>query len=349
MFSHGSKKEKVMDNLISVIVPVYNVEKYLDECVESLVNQTYKNLEIILVDDGSTDASGIMCDIWAEKDDRIKVFHKENGGGARGAVIKGVRESSGDYIVFLDSDDYYKPEAFEVLLENILKYDADCLQFESFYVDKDKVQTHTKRHFEILNNRQLCDEAVKQYLITGSGRQTQWSYARTDKFYKAHVVKSIIDKLDPKVTIYEDINMSLWIATVCEKVVFLEDCYIYCWRYVENSISKRIIDSTIPAHEYFLNSLKEFAVANGYDYPGLTFIKDSTYVDLMVMALFNKIPLGKKIKYLKELKGKVSGKKAVFSLADNHAFLTRNALKYVAGVGCVLPAVLSGIYLKLKG
>ena len=92
-------------DLISVIVPVYKVEKYLDKCVQSIVDQTYRNLEIILVDDGSPDNCPAMCDAWAEKDDRIRVIHKENGGlsDARNA---GMAIATGEYIGFVDSDDW---------------------------------------------------------------------------------------------------------------------------------------------------------------------------------------------------------------------------------------------------
>ena len=92
--------------LVSIIVPVYNVEKYLAFCVESLVKQTYKNIEILLIDDGSTDKSGKIADEWAERDSRIKVFHKENG-GLSDARNFGVRHASSDWIMFIDSDDYY--------------------------------------------------------------------------------------------------------------------------------------------------------------------------------------------------------------------------------------------------
>ena len=98
-----------MDNtsrlpLLSVIVPVYKVEAYLDRCVESIVGQTYKNLEIILVDDGSPDRSGEICDKWAAKDGRVKVIHKENGGGAA-ARNTGMYVMTGDLVAFVDSDD----------------------------------------------------------------------------------------------------------------------------------------------------------------------------------------------------------------------------------------------------
>ena len=111
-------------SLISVIVPIYNVEKYLDRCVDSIINQTYKNLEIILVDDGSPDNCLAICDSWAEKDRRIKVIHKENGGvsSARNSALD---IASGDYIGFVDSDDWIEPDMYEILIKNAKKYDAD--------------------------------------------------------------------------------------------------------------------------------------------------------------------------------------------------------------------------------
>ena len=95
--------------LISIIVPVYNVEKYLKKCVDSIVNQTYKNLEIILVDDGATDSSGEICDELEKLDNRIKVYHKENG-GLSDARNYGVARATGSYIGFVDSDDYIDAE-----------------------------------------------------------------------------------------------------------------------------------------------------------------------------------------------------------------------------------------------
>ncbi|MBQ4243839.1 MAG: glycosyltransferase, partial [Clostridia bacterium] len=111
-------------DLISVIVPVYKTEKYLDRCVNSIVNQTYKNLEIILVDDGSPDRCPELCDRWAEKDNRIKVIHQENGGmsAARNA---GLRIAKGDYIGFVDSDDWIDNDMYEYLYILLINNQAD--------------------------------------------------------------------------------------------------------------------------------------------------------------------------------------------------------------------------------
>ena len=97
---------------VSIIVPVYNVEKYLEECVESLLKQTYRNLEILLVDDGSPDHCPQMCDDWARRDSRIRVIHKQNAGSGL-ARNTGMKNASGEYICFFDSDDYLMPNAIE--------------------------------------------------------------------------------------------------------------------------------------------------------------------------------------------------------------------------------------------
>ena len=113
-----------MQALVSVIIPVYNVEKFLDRCVRSVLAQTYNNLEIILVDDGSPDRSGEMCDSLAKEDSRIVVFHKQNG-GVSDARNYGTTHAKGEYITFVDSDDYVAPNYVEYLMSLITKYDAD--------------------------------------------------------------------------------------------------------------------------------------------------------------------------------------------------------------------------------
>ena len=110
----------------SIMTPVYKVEPYLDDCVRSVLAQSYENYELILVDDGSPDRCGEMCDEWEKRDSRIRAFHKPNGGlvSARSCALEKI---SGDYAVFLDSDDLLRPEALEVLYRNITSIDCDCL------------------------------------------------------------------------------------------------------------------------------------------------------------------------------------------------------------------------------
>ncbi len=125
-------------DLISVIVPVYNAEKYISACLESLSNQTYTNLEIILVDDGSTDSSGKICDEYASKDNRFKVFHKANG-GVSSARNLGLSHATGDYYHFPDCDDYLDIDTYEYLMNLIKEKHCDAVAFEHFttYTDKE--------------------------------------------------------------------------------------------------------------------------------------------------------------------------------------------------------------------
>lgn len=109
-----------MNPLISIIVPIFNVENYLEQCIQSIVNQTYRNLEIILLDDGSSDRCPQICDKWATKDNRIKVIHKKNG-GVSSARNYGLKISKGKYIGFVDSDDYVNPTMYEELLNCLIK------------------------------------------------------------------------------------------------------------------------------------------------------------------------------------------------------------------------------------
>ena len=104
-----------MEPLISVIVPVYNTKDYLVRCVDSICAQTYRNLELLLVDDGSTDGTGRLCEELAEKDSRIRVFHQENGGSSSARNL-GIRNAAGGYLGFVDSDDYIEPDMYEKLL-----------------------------------------------------------------------------------------------------------------------------------------------------------------------------------------------------------------------------------------
>ena len=170
-------------DLISIIVPVYNVSKYLRQCVDSIINQTYQNLEIILVDDGSPDDSGMICDEYAEKDCRIKVIHKKNGGlsDARNA---GIKVANGMYICFIDSDDYVSEIFIEHLYTNAKKYDVNvsCCGFCRFF-DSGKMQ-----HILFENvQREYYGEEIQKYLnIDGYFNVAVWN-----KMYKKELFNSI--------------------------------------------------------------------------------------------------------------------------------------------------------------
>lgn len=154
-----------MKGKISVIVPVYKAEPYLDRCVESIVNQTYKNLEIILVDDGSPDNSPNICDDWAKKDERIKVIHKKNG-GVSSARNAGIKEATGEFVQFVDSDDYIDLSFCEQLVTPF-EGDVDLVVSGFTITNDEKKTTITKREFEDVSNIMGDIEAFLNFLIDG--------------------------------------------------------------------------------------------------------------------------------------------------------------------------------------
>ncbi len=153
---------------ISVIVPVYNVEKYLARCIDSLLAQSFTDYELILVDDGATDSSGKICDDYAEKDPRIRVIHKENG-GLSDARNKGTQEASGEYIIFIDSDDFIEENALELLLSLIMKNFADIAVggIYNCYENKKIAQCSKNEEF-VCSGTKALGYLLEGVLITGS-------------------------------------------------------------------------------------------------------------------------------------------------------------------------------------
>ena len=131
-----------MSELLSVIVAVYNVEKYLHECVDSILSQDYEALEIILIDDGSTDSSGQICDAYAASDSRVRVIHQKNGGAAA-AKNAGLRVATGQYLTFVDADDFLDPNVYGYMVEVLEQSAADAVQFGFRYVYRSKTEDYT--------------------------------------------------------------------------------------------------------------------------------------------------------------------------------------------------------------
>ncbi len=209
--------------LISVIVPVYKVEEYLDQCVDSIVNQTYRNLEIILVDDGSPDKCPEMCDAWAKKDSRIKVVHKENGGlgDARNA---GVAIARGDYFGFIDSDDWCEPDMYQELLESCLQNDAPVAVCNVF-VDW---ECGWPTEYETFACERSCWDAseVRRYFF--NGKLTAWAW---NKLYR----KDLIPNLKYPTQAYEDIPVAREIFTKISRCALTGKCS-YHYRQRQGSI-----------------------------------------------------------------------------------------------------------------
>ena len=169
--------------LISMIVPVYRVERYLDRCIRSIISQTYQNLEIILVDDGSPDKCGEICEAFAKNDSRIRVYHKQNG-GLSDARNFGVEHAHGEYMAFVDSDDYIAPHYIEYLLNLLNKYHADisaCCMAQTYEDTVDYGINEEIPNERLLTGKEACRELLGTlYMVL----VTAWG-----KLYRSDIVK----------------------------------------------------------------------------------------------------------------------------------------------------------------
>lgn len=224
------------DVLISVIIPVYNVEKYINECVESVINQTYRNIEIILVDDGSTDSSGIICDELKNVDGRVKVIHNENQGP--GATRNsGIAISSGEYIAFVDSDDYINPVMYESMIANALENDSDIVYSGGFY--------------KFLQNgkyNKVSDVSAKEFFCENQIEELAYSFVSHDnKLFGKRLIMSpcralyrrnILPKfIEEKGMPSEDLAFNVECVFNSRKVSFLPDVF-YWYRYNDSSLTR---------------------------------------------------------------------------------------------------------------
>lgn len=196
-----------MPPLISVIIPVYNVEKDLKKCIDSIVNQTYKNLEIILINDGSKDNSAEICRQYAEKDDRIIFVSRENR-GVSATRNEGIDLAHGDYFSFIDSDDYLEPDAYEYLLNIVSEHKVDAVNYEHFITFPDKEIIHKLAD----SNYGLFDKKSAQYQLL-----CNFPFA-CDKLFSKKIIKGL--KFDESIFRGEDSLFSSMALSKADKVWF---------------------------------------------------------------------------------------------------------------------------------
>ncbi len=205
-----------MNPTISVIVPVFKVEKYLDNCIESLVNQTYKKLEIILVDDGSPDNCPAICDKWSEKDERIKVIHKNNE-GVSSARNAGLDVAEGSFIGFVDGDDIVSEDFYETLLDEALKNEADVSACAFSYLN-DNYGIYKKELSYIKSPRQYTStELLNEYFDSCKGEWVSFC----NKIIKSDL---FVGLRFPQGRVFEDWTLAPMIYFKAKKICFNPEC-----------------------------------------------------------------------------------------------------------------------------
>ena len=224
----------------SVVVPVYNVEKYINRCIDSILSQTYRDYELILVDDGSTDSSGRICDLYATKDSRIHSIHKKNG-GVSSARNTGIDYSTAEYITFIDSDDYVEKDYLQSMMKNI--EDSDCVISGIRFVGAVK-RVDTRK----LMNCYICKDSINWHFMELDRNYV--FYAIYAKIYKKKIIENYNIKFSEEYSILEDSAFVMEYLGYSEKWCVIE--YVgYNYRQMEEmSLRKRFHKEAMEALEY---------------------------------------------------------------------------------------------------
>ncbi|WP_294084500.1 glycosyltransferase family 2 protein [uncultured Actinobacillus sp.] len=303
--------------MISIVVPVYNVEQYLDYCVESLVNQTYKNIEILLIDDGSSDNSGKIADEWAKKDKRIRVFHKENG-GLSDSRNYGVAQAKSEWIMFIDSDDYYDLFAVEYFVRIQEKYNADLV------VSALKgVTNHKPSHRDITEN-----DITAAYPLSNEKALEEMFYSLATgpsacgKLFKKEL---LIQDPYPKGKLYEDI------ATTYKQVYKANNIYVapikvYGYFKRDGSIVNSKFDER---YLYVLDIIDNIYIFLETKYPSVSELKLALDIRnvLTSMQIANSMLMAEMFPEVKKIQERVSVYKKEFLVNKNVSW--KNKLKFL--------------------
>ena len=219
--------------LISIIIPVYNVEQYLDECMASVLNQTYTNIEVVLVDDGSKDRSPSMCDEYAKKDSRVQVIHKKNG-GPMSACIAGVEKSKGEYLAFMDSDDWIDLTMMEELVKETSGNEKEMI-CSNYIIEKANQSIQIKQSMKPgVYDRKAIEEQLFPVLLGNEERRIHGS--RCMKLISRELICENLQYGDLNVSMGEDLYLSFLAVLDAERIVVVEDGYYYHYRFVESSL-----------------------------------------------------------------------------------------------------------------
>lgn len=267
---------------ISVIVPVYNAERYLARCIDSILTQTYNNFELILVDDGSTDCSGKICDKYAKADARIKVVHKENGGVST-ARNAGIDIAKGEYITFIDSDDFVEREFFASAYKSVLSHNAD--EFISGIVmetigDNDLVvrsDHYTAIKSRVYDARLLLEMLNIDYpLICICGPCC--------KLYRTDIIKNNSIRFDVLMSLGEDTLFNLQVLKHTDNIYFSKEIFYHYYRGNENSLFSIFRKDTYEIHTCVYDEMRQVMISKNCDHQAMIAFEEM-YFDLLISGI----------------------------------------------------------------
>ena len=295
-----------MNPLLSVIIPVYNTEDYLDKCIQSVLSQTFKNFEIILVDDSSTDSSGKICDDYARKYDCIKVIHKEHGGPTQTRKA-GLEYAMGKYVIYMDSDDRISADMYEYMMNKIQKYNADiCICDIVIETEKSRIPLYREIAGGFYDKEKLKKEIYPYMLFSETKNEPAIAPSLCNKIIKKTIIEDVLSEANENIYYGEDAICMYPCMLDANSIYIAKDKFFYIYTQTEYSLSRKY-DKRLLSKLPLLISLfdEEFEKRNFNGKSQLDFYAASQLVFFIRNELlFNKTKTF--LKKSKELKGYLS-------------------------------------------
>lgn len=242
--------------LVSIIIPFCNAKPYLEKCLDGIISQTYPNLEILLIDDGSTDGSAELSDDLAKKDTRITVIHSPNLGVSNARNI-GIRESKGEFIVFVDSDDLVEPDMVQVYVEHMIRYDVDLVvsSFYEHYINKNKVVKYNMLYAGVVKSDHFLEDVWEESFFGKNRKKLHPSC--WGKLFKRSIITGRNIQFDITLKYGEDILFLFDYMMVIKNAYFLHDFYPYYYIIHDHSVTKKFETNRYWRWKYLIAKYRE--------------------------------------------------------------------------------------------
>lgn len=250
--------DTIMSPKVSIIVPVYKVEKYIDRCINSILAQTFKNFELLLVDDGSPDNSGKICDNYAQMDNRIRVFHKENA-GVSAARNFGIEQSAGDFLMFVDSDDWLDLQCIELCIKEVEYGDLDLLQFASVYVSETSQWNSVNKSTSILSGDAYVNQQSLNVTVWGG-------------LYKKAIIDMNSIRFNTQLVMAEDQLFVYKFLKFANRITYINKPLYYYFQNTNGVVRRKSIPDLKLACQHLIDMTYEWTITK-------------KHIDTMVIAL----------------------------------------------------------------
>lgn len=322
--------------LVSVITPVYCAQKWMDACVASVLAQTLRDFELILIDDGSTDASGALCDAWAAKDARVRVVHQPNG-GVQAAVLRGLQEARAAYCAFVDSDDEACPALLETLYNAAVRENAQLAFCGAVELTAEGERPFWSRPDAVFNAEQIAAE-LTAFFEDHADLSYFCMAARWNKLYQTALLRAVAPLLDKTQAMGEDLVMNLLYLARCTRAVCTAQP-LYRYRASDTSVMRTFSAQRVAQYRHMEVCLGNAANTLGYAGAAITPRMDGLYAVLMRQAIIGTQTFHKKLCAMREIYGIIKNRSTLITLAKTQPLHGRVAL-LCAAHGMLTPIAL---------